>query len=104
MSNEVNDQVENLRVKDVRSFKKLTGRRSPCKNKDARANDRSDPQRGKTPRPEALFQPMFRLFRFSDQFVDRFAGKELPARALVSIGRGLWFQTWDLWSGMFGQF
>ena len=52
-------------------------------NENTGTDNRSDPQRGETPRTEAFLQTVTRVFRLGHQFIDRFAGKKLVAGTVI---------------------
>jgi hypothetical protein len=58
----------------------LAGRRSTGQREYPRSDDRADPQCRERPRAQGLLQPVFRLFRVSDQFVDGLLGKKLAGQ------------------------
>jgi hypothetical protein len=47
---------------------------------NARADDRTDPERRQRPRTEGFFEPVRGLFRIADELVDRLAGKQLAGQ------------------------
>jgi hypothetical protein len=55
----------------------LAGDGGSNNGKDAGADYSPDPQTSKRPGPQRLFQPLFRIFRFRNQLVDRLAREEL---------------------------
>jgi hypothetical protein len=55
-------------------------RRSACKHKNSRANDRADAKRGQRPRAQRLRQTMPRPFRVRNQLVNGLLGKELAGQ------------------------
>ena len=81
---EINNQIQYLRVQDRGGLEMLARRRRPGENENSRADDCPDPQRGQRPRPKGLLQPMPRLIRFGNQLVDGLAAKELAAASPCS--------------------
>lgn len=84
---EVDDEIEDLRVNDVRSFEVFARRRRTRQNEDAGTDDRADAQRRQRPRSKSLLQAMFRVLRFGDQLVDGLAGKQLTGQRSAPIVR-----------------
>ena len=74
---EVDQKIEDLRVKDRWRFKVLTRRSGPGKNKNSRTDDCADTERGQRPRAQRLPQTMLGLVSLSNQFVDGLAAQEL---------------------------
>ena len=92
---EVDDQVQYLRVQDRRSLEVLSRGRSAGENKYPRADDRADAQRGQRPRTQSLLETMPGLVGFRDQFVDGLAAEKLvfrraDRRGLLISGGWLW--------------
>ena len=76
---EVNQQIEHLSVQDRGYLEVLASGRGSGKNKNSRADDRADAERGQRPWPQGFAQSMLRLVGLGDQFVDGFAAQELAA-------------------------
>ena len=74
---EVDDQVQHLRVQDGRSLEVLSRRRRAGENENSRANDGADAQRGKRPRSQRLLKTMPGLVGLRNQFVDGLAAEKL---------------------------
>ena len=65
-SEEIDDQIKCLRVKNRRSLKVFSSRRRPGKHEDTGADDGPDTQRGQRPWAQSLTEPVFRVVRFRD--------------------------------------
>jgi len=73
----VHDVIEQRRVQDGRGVELLPGDSGADDGENARADNRSDAQRGERPRAEGFLQPMLGLLRFGDQLVNGLAGEQL---------------------------
>ena len=74
---EIDDQVEHLRVQDRRSLEIFSRRRGSGENENAGADDGADAQRGQRPRAQRLLQPLAGVFGVGDQLVDGLAAEKL---------------------------
>jgi hypothetical protein len=73
----MHDIVGQRSVENGRGVELLPRDCSPDNGEDARANDRTYAERCERPWTKGLFQPMFRLLRLGDQFVNGLAREEL---------------------------
>lgn len=73
----MHDEIGQRCVQDRRGIELLPSDGSPDHGEDAGTDDRANAQRRQRPRAEGLLQPMFRLLRLGDQFVDRLTREEL---------------------------
>src|SRR5215470_5808065 len=89
---EVDDQVEDLRVQDGRGLKVFAGCGSAGEDEYAGSDDRADAQRGQRPRAEGFAKTVFGVLGFGDQLVDGLAAEELVAVLGGShiVGGGWW--------------
>ena len=62
-------------MQDGGNLKMLAGRCRSGQNKNPGADDCADTKRRQRPRTERLLQPVLRVFRISDELVDRFFGE-----------------------------
>ena len=69
--------VDERGITDFGSIKFLPGHGRADHGEDARSDDGPDAQRSQRPRPKRLFQRMLGVFRFPDQLINGFAGKQL---------------------------
>ncbi len=79
VAQQVDDQVEHLRVQDGGNFEVLAGGGRAGEHEDAAADDGADAERGQAPRAEGLLEPVLGLLGVGDQLVDGLAGEKLVA-------------------------
>ena len=77
---EVPDQIQNLRVQDGRSLEVLSRSSRAGEHKYPRADDGANSKRSERPRAKRLLETMTGLVGLGDQFVDGLAAEELVFR------------------------
>lgn len=88
-SKEIHDQVQSLRMQDRRCLKIFARRRRSRQDKDSRTDDGADPERRQRPGSQRFTEPVLRVLRLQDQFVDGFATERLPIRSTNNAVGGL---------------
>lgn len=74
---EIHDDVENLGVEDRRGLEVFSRGRRTGQHEDARADYRTDTQRGQRPGTKRLLQALAGCFRLGDQLVDGLTAEQL---------------------------
>src|SRR5271165_762388 len=88
----IQDQVEGLRVQDGGRLKIFSSRRGSRKHENSGTDNGADAERSKRPRPQRFTEPVRRVLRLRDQFVDG-----LAAECLIVGGadnKGCWLSEW----------
>ena len=85
----IDEQVEDLRVKDGRRLEIFAGGGRAGQNKNSRADDRADTERRERPGAERFLQPVFGRFGVSQQLVDAFERKAAKSRAAAGRAQSI---------------
>ena len=83
---EIHDHVERLRMQEGRRLEIFSRRRRSRKNENSRTDDGADAERRQRPRPQRLTEPVLRVLRLRDQFVDGLATEKLAVRSTYGAG------------------
>ena len=76
-SQEIRNEVENLRVQDGGCLKIFSSSGGARQNEYSGTNDGANPQRRETDPPKRFFEASFRVLRVRDKLVDTLATEEL---------------------------
>ena len=83
---EIHDHVERLRMQEGRRLEIFSRRCRSRKHEDSRTDDGADAERGQRPRPQRFTEPVLRVLRLRDQFVDGLATECLAVGSTDDAG------------------
>jgi len=83
---EVHNQVERLRMQNRRRLEIFSSSGRSRENENSRANNRADAERRQRPWAQRLAEPVLRVLRLRDQFVDGLTAESLRIRRAYDGG------------------
>ena len=82
----IHDHIERLRVQERRRPEIFSGCRRSRKYEDSRTNDGADAERRQRPWPQRFTEPVLRVLRLRNQFVDGLATEYLAVGSTNAPG------------------